>query len=154
MVGDHASGVREPHELSAVSPNDPTEGSIAGRGAPPDCANLDIDLHVGVDETVIRLRGEVDLVTAPLLDRALTLTQPNGHQPLVVIDLSAITFLDASFLGAIARHRHPLDIDPIRLRAPSRFVARVLDIVGWDDLIERLDPPTAEAPLDPRTAHG
>jgi anti-anti-sigma regulatory factor len=54
----------------------------------------------------------------------------------VVLDLSGLTFVDASFLAVIARHRECADIHQIVLRAPTPFVARVLDIVGWNDLVE------------------
>jgi stage II sporulation protein AA (anti-sigma F factor antagonist) len=103
---------------------------------PPDGPTFRLDTCVGDSETVLRLYGEGDLVAAPVLRGALSHTRSKGRPPVVVLDLSGLTFVDASFLAVIARHRECADIHQIVLRAPTPFVARVLDIVGWNDLVE------------------
>lgn len=51
---------------------------------------------------VIRVAGEIDLATAPLLDRHLTATI-GPRTPDVVVDLSAVSFMDASGLSVLVR---------------------------------------------------
>jgi anti-anti-sigma factor len=127
----------------AVPPTESIHGSAARRGPGLDGAILRLETRVDDGETVIRLDGEGDMTTAPLLSRALTHAGPHRHQQLVVIDLSALAFLDASFLAVIARHRQCGDIHRIILRSPTPFVARILDMVGWNDLIDGRDAVTA-----------
>lgn len=54
----------------------------------------------------LRLVGELDLASAPDLDRALDALATDGHDS-VLIDLSGVTFMDSRGLASIARaYRH------------------------------------------------
>ncbi|XIG72340.1 anti-anti-sigma factor (plasmid) [Streptomyces sp. SGAir0957] len=95
--------------------------------------------------SVISVRGEVDYETnRPLrqaLDEAGTAPVPN-----IVLDLSAVTFLDSTSLNLflIAR-RHATEAGGwLRLAAPSAPVQRLLSIVGVDTVIG-VYPTTAAA---------
>ncbi|MZD05232.1 anti-sigma factor antagonist [Streptomyces sp. SID5785] len=63
-------------------------------------ADLTHDPHDG--RTVVRIRGEVDIATAPeiqhLLDRAT-----GGDRPRVLLDLRAVDFMDCSGLRLLVR---------------------------------------------------
>ncbi|BCJ49451.1 anti-sigma factor antagonist [Actinoplanes sp. NBRC 14428] len=91
---------------------------------------------------VIRLgvRGEVDLATAPDLERAVAgaVARPGARE--VLVDLSAVTFLDASGIAALARSHLLAAESGVRLRVCGArgVVRRVLAIAG---LAAWLSPP-------------
>lgn len=79
--------------------------------------------------TVILLRGEQDLSTAPALDSALRHVSAGGAADLVV-DLSGVEFMDAAIVAVLFRARDQLrqrarDLD---LRDPSPFARRILAV--------------------------
>jgi anti-sigma B factor antagonist len=84
--------------------------------------------------TVIAVRGEVDVATAPILRRALAEADARGRRDLmggpVVVDLSGVTFIDASGLSVLvgaarwARGEGRMLV----LRDPSPATMRVLEI--------------------------
>jgi len=51
---------------------------------------------------VIGVVGDLDIVTSPQLDQALTQARRNYHQ--VVLDLSSVDFMDTSALAVIVGH--------------------------------------------------
>ena len=86
--------------------------------------------------TVVTTRGEVDVATAPVLREALVKAQPR-HEPRrwdrpLVVDLSGVTFLDASALGvlAAAATRARRVGGDIVLRDPTPMALRLLEITG------------------------
>jgi anti-sigma B factor antagonist len=99
---------------------------------------LQIVRNVGEGEMVFRLTGEVDPHTAPLLDDALQAhnddTDAIGS---VVLDLSAVTFLDSAGVRSIVTAHEALEADGKRLvvRAPSAVALRVLEIAGLTDYL-------------------
>lgn len=88
---------------------------------------------------VVWLQGEQDLFTAPSLHAVLAGEISAGSDDLVV-DLSAVTFIDGSTLGVLARDRDELRGRDrcLTIRAPSRCAQRVLGACGMDDLVELL----------------
>ncbi len=88
------------------------------------------------DRVVLRLHGELDMATSPLLDRALT-TMFNDSTTSVVIDLSCLTFLDSSgismLLGA-GRQAEAAGLDFL-VRSPNRPVLKALRLTGVDRII-------------------
>lgn len=56
--------------------------------------------EVAGPSTVIRVDGRLDLVSAPEL-RSLVVMSVNQGRPTVVVDMSAVDFLDSSGLGAL-----------------------------------------------------
>jgi anti-anti-sigma factor len=100
--------------------------------------------------TRIRLTGELDLATVPLLDAALA---ARGHAAAVTLDLSELEFADCAALGCILewiarsrRERWRLDVDP----ALSPQVARLVALTGTGDQLwptRARRSPASEQPL-------
>jgi anti-sigma B factor antagonist len=79
---------------------------------------------------VVRLAGELDVADAPRLDGVLV-----GFDGLpVVIDLSALEFVDSSGLAVFVRAHNAGR--GLRLRSPSRIVGRALEVSGLDQVLE------------------
>jgi len=115
--------------------------------------------------TVLWVRGEHDIATKVTLTVAIARAAQRGDVPLL-IDLSAVTFMDASTVGAIIGSRNRLRRrgQSLELRAPSPLALRVLHLCGLTDLIQRVQPTDPAAalatwvdvpPLEPvgRTTH-
>lgn len=102
------------------------------------------------DRTVVWVRGEHDIATAPVLAetmvRALTLDDAD-----LVIDLSGVEFMDASTVGAVIRTRNLLGrrSKSLVLRAPSPCARRLLDACHLGDLVE---PDASDDPIDEPSA--
>ncbi|MGW5860802.1 STAS domain-containing protein [Streptomyces sp. NPDC055239] len=88
------------------------------------------------DVTVLTLAGEIDLDTSVHVRQALEAVGAPGTR--VVIDLRRVTFIDSSGINVfIAGHRALAEAGGrLRLAAPSESVARTLEIVGIDTLID------------------
>jgi anti-anti-sigma factor len=112
--------------------------------------------------TVVAVRGEVDVATAPALRRALADVGARRHDDAavvpLVIDLSGVTFMGAAGLGVLvgAARRERLAGSEVVLRDPSRRTLRVLEITRLCDVfrveghaaeVKRLD---AALPRRPR----
>jgi anti-anti-sigma factor len=86
---------------------------------------------------VLRVIGEIDLVTAPVLQRSIDAAVASGR-PTIVIDLSGTTFLDARGVGALVAARKQANRSGTRLviRKPPALVRRVLELADQVDRIE------------------
>lgn len=85
----------------------------------------------GPDWTLIRVSGEIDLITAPdYLDRLLAMLHPGAGR--VVADLSGVTFFSAAgvWLLAAGWNRAESVGADFRLAGPTASVRRILDLVG------------------------
>jgi len=79
---------------------------------------------------VVRVAGELDMLTAPQLASCL-LSQIDARGGHVVVDLSAVTFLAAAGLGSLVRAREAAthhDIELCLTGVDHRAVARSLEI--------------------------
>ena len=85
---------------------------------------------------VVRVFGEVDIVTAPVLKRHLDSAIASGR-PTIVIDLAETTFLDARGVGVLvgARTRISRAGGRLILRRPPPLVRRVLEVADQLDRI-------------------
>lgn len=119
-----AARVTGPHDLVANGNDQPRTGPRPGRVA--------IEVNGGRDATTVVIRGELDLVTAPVLDEKLRLAITNKPARLV-LDMSGTEFMDCGCarLIAVARSALPAEADLI-IRQPSRGVRRVLELTGLD----------------------
>ena len=92
------------------------------------------------DGVVVSAVGEIDPLRAPVLRATLDALAGAGHRE-VVLDLAAVTFLDASCLGAIAAAALRLDaIDGIfAVRAPRPMARRLLTLADLEGFIESSD---------------
>lgn len=81
--------------------------------------------------TVVHVRGEVDLVTAPTLHRVLV-DVLNGAYCHLIVDLSGVEFLDVTGLGVIAGAHGRVTAADKRFTAvvTSTVVRRVLQATG------------------------
>lgn len=95
------------------------------------------------EHTVVWVRGEHDLASRVALVVAIARAAKRDDADLLV-DLSEVTFMDASTIGALVGSRNRLSIRSrsLQLRAPSPLARRVLEQCGLTDLIH---PEAAEA---------
>jgi anti-sigma B factor antagonist len=93
--------------------------------------------------TVVWVRGEHDIATRVSLVAAIARAAQRDEADLLV-DLSEVTFMDASIIGALVGSRNRLRVrsQSLQLRAPSPPARRVLDLCGLTDLI--IHPDAAE----------
>jgi anti-anti-sigma factor len=91
------------------------------------------------DVTVLELVGEFDLGGLSTFNEALAAVDPSAAQ--VVIDLSALTFVDSTGLGCFARSHNELEARGAKLvlRAPSKAVRRILDVLDLGQSMEIID---------------
>ncbi|WDZ86283.1 STAS domain-containing protein [Micromonospora cathayae] len=96
-----------------------------------DRAELSITVHRTADEVVLRLAGEIDMLTAAQLSS--TVNEVLGDPPpRIVLDLGGVTFCDSQGLGTLvvlsrkASHSQSLLV----LTQVGDFLLRVLDITG------------------------
>jgi anti-anti-sigma factor len=100
-----------------------------------------IDAEFVGTEAILKLRGEVDLSTAPelgvFLDRAI-----DRGTLFVVLDLADLKFMDGSGLRVIGTSAKRLvnSGGALTIRSPSVMVSRLLDIVGLAEFV-RIERP-------------
>jgi anti-sigma B factor antagonist len=88
------------------------------------------------DGVLVTLRGDWDLTNASAL-RTELLTAVHAQPRALVVDMSDVTFLDSTALGALVaawRGSRPLGVS-VRLVTPSSHAAKVLRITGVDRLL-------------------
>lgn len=103
---------------------------------------LEFETREQEDRTHVALRGELDLSTAEKVERELQRVEQTGA-PLVVLDLSALTFLDSTGLRLIVGADQRARQSNRRLavvRGPAT-VQRVFTITKLDERLEMVDSP-------------
>ncbi|MFZ5851119.1 MAG: STAS domain-containing protein [Actinomycetota bacterium] len=95
--------------------------------------DLSLSDYSAGDATVVVVAGEIDLDTAPAL-RAELLRLLHAGRARLILDFSAVSFLDSSGLGALigARRRAQLTGTRVELAAPSDRVLEVLRLTALD----------------------
>jgi len=93
-------------------------------------AGAELRASGGGDQDVVALRGELDILNAASAAAAVLAASAGGG--CVIVDLSAVEFIDCCALGALARvqtlaRRAGGDV---LLAAPREPVRRLLDLVG------------------------
>jgi len=85
---------------------------------------------------VLTVRGDLDASSAPELGDCIDAAIDDGHR-FVTLDLSRITFIDGAGLRAIGQRADRMADrgGALTIRAPSKFVLRLLDIVGMSGLV-------------------
>ena len=99
--------------------------------------SVSISAEEGADgtRTVLRLAGEADLTTRALAE---VLGAEAAKRPrLLVVDMSALTFIDSAALHEIVRAHRKLRADGglLALVSPTPVVARILQLSGLDQVI-------------------
>jgi len=93
--------------------------------------DLDITVVRGAaGPVVVGVKGELDVATTPELRECLA-----GVDGDVVVDLSGVTFMDSTALGALvaATNRSREQGATLMLRGESAFVSRLLKVAGLGD---------------------
>jgi anti-sigma B factor antagonist len=90
-----------------------------------------VDAH-----TLVVLRGDHDRATVDTL--ATTLARATAEGDDIVVDLSAVTFIDAVVIGTLVRARNAASArgQSLRLRAPSACAARLIELCRLDRMLE------------------
>ncbi|CCH32371.1 anti-sigma factor antagonist [Actinosynnema sp. NPDC047251] len=93
------------------------------------------------DAVIVRAAGEIDLGTAPRLDRHLHTVRARAGTSPVVLDLTQVVFLAATGLELLLRHHHACAFHGTELRivATRRAVLHPLRTAGLD-LVLHLHP--------------
>lgn len=99
-------------------------------------SELAVDVVEGSEGTVAHVRGEVDVATYEQLRAAVEPHLAARHT--LVLDLSAVTFMDSKMLHFLVQARERLSADDgsLVLRNPSAAARRVLAISEVGDLVE------------------
>ncbi len=92
------------------------------------------DLRDG-DHTVVAVRGEIDLATAPELERRLD--EARGRGLPVIVDLSDVGFMDSS--GFRILHRTADAIAVILVVPPNGPLRRVVGLAGLGEIMPVCD---------------
>ena len=84
------------------------------------------------DQTVLALAGEIDLYTAPRLQRELTAALSAADHPRLIIDMSAVEFCDSTGMNVLlAAHRLARERGgELALAAPRPGVRKILEVTG------------------------
>jgi anti-anti-sigma factor len=90
------------------------------------------------DEVSIRVKGELDMAATPALTEAI---RAAAATPRIVLDLSGVTFLDSSAIGALVASGREVGEGGGRLSIGPRsdIVNRVLEITGLDESSDAFD---------------
>jgi anti-sigma B factor antagonist len=90
------------------------------------------------DRVSIRVKGELDMAATPTLTQTITGLAGVGR---IQLDLSGVTFLDSSAIGALVASGRELGENGTRLEIGPRsdIVTRVLEITGLGESSEAFD---------------
>jgi anti-sigma B factor antagonist len=123
------------------------EPPVDEAGEVGEVVRFDVVKH-GSEATVVHVVGEIDTLTAPVLRAQLDEHVP--AVPLLVLDLSDVTFLGSAGLAVLVAAKDAADARGHRLRlvCGSRIVTRALEATGLlslfdvaDDVPEALSSP-------------
>lgn len=90
-----------------------------------------VDVSEERSQVLVRVAGELDLVTAPSLDRHLDGAVARGR-PLVVVDLAGVSFLDVRGLNSLVAAAAAANDagSALVLRAAGPHVHRIVELCG------------------------
>jgi anti-sigma B factor antagonist len=119
------------------------EENVSNEDVEPARAELSIEGHAMGDRTVLSVRGELDLYTAPAL-RDRVLAAADEGQRRLVIDLSGVPFMDSSGLGVIVaclKRLRETGGDLALVTAPGSPPSKLLSLTGLDRAIPTFSTP-------------
>jgi anti-sigma B factor antagonist len=115
---------------------------------PGDQFGVTVDVEQHGDATVLRVAGELDLLTTPTLSEASS-TELRKRPRVLVIDLTGVTFLASVGMSAIvAAHEEGGEQTQVRVVGGTRDTLRPIRVTGLDNLLSVY--PTLKAALDDR----
>jgi anti-sigma B factor antagonist len=86
----------------------------------------------GSGSLVVTISGEVDMSNVQSVEAKLRAVLGEPHD-LVVIDLSALSFIDSSGIAALLRIAER--VDRLEIRNPSSTVQRIIEATGLTDVL-------------------
>ncbi len=120
-------------------PNPPVDSPAVRRGGDADDQITLSTTRPAPGQVVIKVGGEVDMLTSPQLRFAvLDQFEPDAEVELVVLDLDGVTFLGTSGLAVLIEVReaaHAAGVE-LRLACTARRVLRPLTIAGLIPLFD------------------
>lgn len=136
---------RDPEKHASTTPGfvDPADAAL----------NLEFDGDSQPGRVIVRIGGELDMLTAPRLRDALLPIVATADAD-VVLDLGPVTFLGSNGLGVLVEvARQATDSGAaLRLVAATKIVTRPITLTGLDevlDLYESVDDLPTVAPRSP-----
>jgi anti-anti-sigma factor len=103
------------------------------QGRPTAAQAFDVEVTEERAQVLVRVVGELDLVTAPVLDRHLA-GAASRERPRVVVDLSGVTFLDVRGINSLVTAQaaaHQVGSNLV-LRGAGPQVHRLLEVCGLE----------------------
>lgn len=87
---------------------------------------------------LVTAAGELDLASAPVLTEELTFTEQSPVPAVILLDLSAVTFMDSSGLRVLLDAHSDAQKSAARLRlyGLTRAVRRPLELTGMDVVLD------------------
>jgi anti-sigma B factor antagonist len=105
-------------------------------------SNFAVHMHTAEGAITLALSGELDLVSAPALERAME-GQPQPDVELIVLDLRALDFMDSTGLHAVLRlanRAHDAGRRFALIRGPDQ-VHRLFELTGLAETLRIVDSP-------------
>lgn len=106
-------------------------------GASRPATALAVEVRVeGQRPPELKLLGEIDVVTLPVLDKSLS-AMVDGNTGDVVVDLADVHFIGVAGLETLCHHARLLRQrgDRLVVSSPSALTRRVIDILGVAELL-------------------
>ena len=102
--------------------------------------NFDVESRVEDDRTIVSVRGDFDLQVAERVVAELEKVEAS-EPPLLVIDLSRLSFMDSSGMGVIAaaQARAVEGGRRLVLVRPPYSVRRAFELSGFEDVVTIVD---------------
>ncbi|MET8864011.1 STAS domain-containing protein [Nonomuraea sp. NPDC004580] len=103
-------------------------------------ADLDVEVQRGSRDALVRLSGDLDKLTAPLLKDTLVTLFTEGRVQ-VVIDAGRLEFCDSSGLWVLVEHRRRVaaQAGSLGIVGVHGVLHRVLDVTGLRAAFDRVD---------------
>ena len=95
------------------------------------------------DRTVMSVRGEIDLYTAPRLHRELVTALAGSGPVRLVVDMSGVEFCDSTGMNVLlAAHRRAREHGgDLELASPRAAVRKILQVTGLETIFTVVDDP-------------
>jgi anti-sigma B factor antagonist len=126
-------------------PNWPEMGGVQPVVEPELRITMDTDPRPADAGVVLRVSGEIDIQTSPLLDDHLRRVLAEGASS-ITVDLGAVTFLDSTGLSVLIAglKRCQAEAGDLRVVSPRPNVRKVFEVTGLIDVFQ-IDPIDGEA---------
>ena len=95
---------------------------------------LSIQRRHDAGRVLVALSGELDVSSAPELERCLSELEAESHSD-VVLDLSELSFVDSAGISVLVKAKHQAEAKgrQLVLRGPPPQVQRIFAVIGISD---------------------